>query len=429
MVFGHKIVFDEVIRQDELDFIKAINDVSKGEIPEDTKNLILRLQRPLSPGDDPIRPCGRNFDCDIFNACKLMEMDGVSKCYQSIDEDVNKLCSKMCVPKLLHLKIGCPVMLVKNISSALVNGLQGKVVAMKEDSVTVDFENDLVQLGRETFTVYSSIDKKIVATRHQIPLILSFSITIHKAQGLTLDRVEVDASNIFAPGQLGVAMGRARNKKGQGLSVSIPTLIPQRSSIYEFYNKNFVQFDSSLECCRHSVSLLEKLNLDFDYETGSDSDNSDFNDGEILEVDEMLPIGEDMPASSSDLECRLTTVGSDILEHHVDHTKMKQLIPDNAIIPEQMRLKVTLTDIFKKPTKELNTFFGLLYQKIQSIFDKVCGKIEVRKPDSKTWTEYNSEIYQFSVSQECIQILEHFLNSVPNNDTFFCIWKDFRQNL
>ncbi|KAL3853051.1 hypothetical protein ACJMK2_016634 [Sinanodonta woodiana] len=101
-----------------------------------------------------------------------MEMDGVSKSYQSIDEDVNKLCSKMCVPKLLHLKIGCPVMLVKNISSALVNGLQGKVVAMKEDSVTVDFENDLVQLGRETFTVYSSIDEKIVATRHQIPLIL-----------------------------------------------------------------------------------------------------------------------------------------------------------------------------------------------------------------------------------------------------------------
>ncbi|KAL3836128.1 hypothetical protein ACJMK2_021579 [Sinanodonta woodiana] len=237
MVFGHKIVLDEVIRQDELDFIKAINDVSKGEIPEDTKNLILRLQRPLPPGDDPIRLCGRNFDCDIFNACKLMEMDGVSKCYQSIDEDVNKLCSKMCVPKLLHLKIGCPVMLVKK----------------------------------------------------------------HK----------LSTSKWFT---------------GKG-------------------------------CGNEGRLCDKKLNLDFDYETGSDSDNSDFSDGEILEVDEMLSIGEDMPASSSDLECRLTTVGSDILEHHVDHTKMKQLIPDNAITPEQMRLKVTLTDIFKKPTKELNTFF------------------------------------------------------------------------
>jgi len=133
--------------------------------------------------------------------------------------------------------------------------------------------------------------------------------------------------------------------------------------MYEFYNTNFVQFDSSLECCRHSVSLLDKLNLDFDYETGSDSDNSDFSDGEILEVDEMLSIGEDMPASSSDPECRLTTVDSDILEHHVDHTKMKELIPDNAITPEQMRLKVTLTDISKKPTNELNTFFWAIVPK------------------------------------------------------------------
>ena len=73
----------------------------------------------------------------------------------------------------------------------------------------------------------------------------------------------------------------------------------------------------------------------------------------------------------------------------------------------------------------MNTFFGLLYQKIQSIFDKVCGKIEVRKPDSKTWTEYYSEIYQFSVSQECITILEHFVNSVPNDDTFFSFGKIF----
>lgn len=83
--------------------------------------------------------------------------------------------------------------------------------------------------------------------------------------------------------------------------------------------------------------------MDFDYETGSDSDNSDFSDGEILEVDEMLSIGEDMPASSGYPECTLAKVDSDILEHLVDHTKMKQLLPDNAITPEQMKLKVTLT--------------------------------------------------------------------------------------
>ena len=38
-------------------------------------------------------------------------------------------------------------------------------------------------------------------------------MTIHKAQGLTLDRIEVDGDNIFSAGQLGVAIGRTTKKK------------------------------------------------------------------------------------------------------------------------------------------------------------------------------------------------------------------------
>ncbi|CAC5412944.1 unnamed protein product [Mytilus coruscus] len=57
----------------------------------------------------------------------------------------------------------------------------------------------------------NSIDSKVIASRRQFPSCLAFSITIHKAQGLTLDRVEVDASCIFAPGQLGVAIDQQMN--------------------------------------------------------------------------------------------------------------------------------------------------------------------------------------------------------------------------
>ncbi|XP_071138761.1 GTPase IMAP family member 9-like [Mytilus edulis] len=58
------------------------------------------------------------------------------------------------------------------------------------------------------FTVYSSIENKVVASRLQIPLVLSYGATIHKAQRLTLDRVEVDSSNIVKAEQLSVAVGR-----------------------------------------------------------------------------------------------------------------------------------------------------------------------------------------------------------------------------
>jgi hypothetical protein len=52
-----------------------------------------------------------------------------------------KLLGKMQVPKTLCLKKSCPVMLVKNLSKSLVNGMQGTVLELKENTVTVKFEN------------------------------------------------------------------------------------------------------------------------------------------------------------------------------------------------------------------------------------------------------------------------------------------------
>ncbi|CAG2191642.1 unnamed protein product [Mytilus edulis] len=104
------------MRQYQDDFIHAINDVSRGDLPENTLNLIKRLSRHLPPGEDPIRLCARNCDCFIYNACKLMDMDGEEFDFCALDEgDVSKL-ERTPVPQHLHIKLGCPVMLLKNLS-------------------------------------------------------------------------------------------------------------------------------------------------------------------------------------------------------------------------------------------------------------------------------------------------------------------------
>ncbi|CAC5408438.1 PIF1 [Mytilus coruscus] len=136
-VFRHKIVLDKVMRQDEPDFVKAIHDISRGELPTDTRNLLKRLQRPLPPGNDPIRLFARNFDREVYNASRLIDLEGDLKSFHSLDEgDPTKL-RKMSVGQSLHLKINCPVMLVKNLSKNLVNGLQGTVQEINTDNNTV----------------------------------------------------------------------------------------------------------------------------------------------------------------------------------------------------------------------------------------------------------------------------------------------------
>ena len=55
---------------------------------------------------------------------------------------------------------------------------------------------------------------EVQASRNQIPLILAWALSIHKAQGQTLERVKVDLGKIFEKGQAYVALSRATCQQG-----------------------------------------------------------------------------------------------------------------------------------------------------------------------------------------------------------------------
>ena len=108
------------------------------------------------------------------------------------------------------------MILLKNLSDKLVNGLRGNVTEISNDTIGVDFNSVTATIQRTTFTdtVFSALDDKVVASRVQFPLDLAYATTVHKAQGLTLSRVEVDCVGMTTPGQFAVAIGRCINKKG-----------------------------------------------------------------------------------------------------------------------------------------------------------------------------------------------------------------------
>ena len=159
------------------------------------------------------------------------------------------------VPARLELRVGCRVMLCKNIdvSQGLVNGSIGVVTSFVKVDVVEDFENpravemcrlvaprtkvlpvarfpvrrfnrgtmreEVVELDLivepQEWTVTSGSTE--LAKRTHIPLRLAWAITVHKSQGMTLTSVNVDFANMFAAGQAYVALSRCTSLEGMTL--------------------------------------------------------------------------------------------------------------------------------------------------------------------------------------------------------------------
>ena len=72
----------------------------------------------------------------------------------------------------------------------------------------------------------------------QIPLILAWAITIHKAQGVTLDLAQIDAGkSIFECGQTYVALSRVKSLEGLYLTSFQPEKIKINRKVRDFYRK------------------------------------------------------------------------------------------------------------------------------------------------------------------------------------------------
>lgn len=134
---------------------------------------------------------------------------------------VGKISEKdVLVPETLKLKVGVKVLVCANdLGGMYVNGDSGVVVAMNSNHIDVKLNSGLtVQVERFTWEAYNytkvggNVVKEVVGSFTQYPLTLGYAISIHKAQGTTLDQVAIHVGRgCFSAGQLYVAVSRVRD--------------------------------------------------------------------------------------------------------------------------------------------------------------------------------------------------------------------------
>ena len=130
----------------------------------------------------------------------------------------------------LELKVGARVMLIRNDPEGRwVNGTLAHVEGFGSKSVIVKIAGRVYEIETAAWEKYrydyemdtKKVKREVVGTFKQVPLRLAYAVTIHKAQGLTLDNVFIDFdSGMFAHGQAYVAFSRARTL--EGLEISRP---------------------------------------------------------------------------------------------------------------------------------------------------------------------------------------------------------------
>ena len=178
----------------------------------------------------------------------------------------------------IYLKPGTPVMLLYNINDKLVNGSTGTFLGLKDGHPIVNFEiYGPVELSTKTWNFYDANNpQKVVAKRTQFPLKSCWGVTVHKAQGQSLQAITVVSGNEFAPGQLYVACSRVFSKSGLQLKgFDMEKLIKPPSKVVEFMEQvktgvDQLDFLNDCSCCRikkcetadlEDLSFLEFVDL------------------------------------------------------------------------------------------------------------------------------------------------------------------------
>ena len=254
-VINKVFYFDEIIRQNDVKLQSILNNIRIGIINKDVKELLdSRLNINLK-NEDNIEPTllfSKKNMVLVYNESelnKLISNGNENYIYTSSYDFSKKITDKekenyieliniqYNIEDKLQFALHSQVMLTVNMADCeLANGSRGIIIGFIKGNPTVKFLNGFT-LNIKPFEYIIEEDGNIIK-KFQIPLMLSWAITIHKAQGMSLELVKTDiGESIFEYGQAYVVLSRIKNIEGLSLINIDYTKIKAHPKIIKYYSE------------------------------------------------------------------------------------------------------------------------------------------------------------------------------------------------
>lgn len=267
------VELEHIYRQHDNDFITLLNKVRDNQMDTDCIRLLNSRYVPdFKPTDGYITLTTHNAQADDINESRLRSLKSKSLHFKAI---VKGTFPQHLYPTKedLELKIGAQVMFVKNDPNPEKAYYNGKIGLLTDydrdkDEVEVTCGNERILVSpvvwqNMDYTLNEEnqqIEEQEIGSFAQIPLRLAWAVTIHKSQGLTFDKLIVDAQQAFAHGQVYVALSRCTSLEGLVLRTRISSNALINDGIVDYFVEQMPEKEPSKE-------KVDTLRADYELKT------------------------------------------------------------------------------------------------------------------------------------------------------------------
>ncbi|KQM50310.1 helix-turn-helix domain-containing protein [Chryseobacterium sp. Leaf201] len=398
------IELTKVYRQSDENFLAILNAIRDGDVANiNFDHLNERYDPDFNSKEEPyVYLCSHNKMADDINQEKLDQIKVSPKTYEAKlfgEFKENQFPNE----QFLDLKIGAQIMFIRNDISGekrYFNGKLGEISALDENEIKVilDGSEKEITVKREVWEqkkyfldTDKNIKEEVLGSFEQFPIKLAWAVTIHKSQGLTFDRVIIDAGKSFTAGQVYVALSRCRTLEGIVLKSKItPEVI--------FKDNRILKFQGETHANDNVESILNQEKYDYSIRKVLRTIDSQW----------LLKEVEDWNSLS-------------LVTKNIDHLKTKQLYvqlkPEivnlgkifeklERVISQKVNLfiekKEEWSDIENKSKGAVNFFFTEVRDKVFSPLKEFYAEIK----GSKGLKQYNEEFRVW------LEDIEEYLNSL-----------------